>query len=142
MNRAPAIALLPVLFLLAGCNLWKQPTHEEWRSATGAEQYDRLMWKAVHDQDWKEVDGHLAPNFVGVVPGGRQFDHAAWVEYWKAAQSRDFSPGEFDVQASGPDMIVTYEMKIAGAGSARVVSVWQATKKGWILTAQTLTPLP
>ena len=102
------------------------------------------MWQAIRDKEWNEVEHHLAPAFVGVNAAGQKLDHAGWVEYWKGSQVTDFSLGELTVQPNGPDMIVTYDLRLNGPGpegGVRVVSVWQQLKKGWVLTAQTNTPV-
>ena len=95
-----------------------------------------------------EVDHHLAPAFVGVNASGQKFDRTGWLEYWKSAAVTDLSLGELTVEPEGPDMVVTYELHLAGASAAsassssvRVVSVWQQLKKGWVLIAQSLTPI-
>ena len=135
------------LFLLAiGCSAGV-PKHTTWSNATGAEQYERLMWNAIRDQDWNAVQHRLAPMFVGVNPAGRAMDRAAWVEYWQGAHIADFSLGEFTVQPAGADMVVTYVLHLTSTGGAqlppvlRVVSVWQGIKTEWILTATSATPI-
>jgi ketosteroid isomerase-like protein len=144
--RLLAISLF-ICSLLTGC--WKEPSKFNWGNAPGAEQHERLMWQAIREKNWSEVERHLAPVFVGVDTDGRSYDHAAWIEYWKAAQIRDLSLGEITVQPEGPDMVVTYELHLSGARSSqpipssslRVVSVWQQLKKGWVLIAQSSTPV-
>src|SRR5512137_2388697 len=87
---------------LAGC-AGGEPKHPTWKNATGAEQYERLMWQAVRDKDWKEVEYRLAPTFVGVNAKGQVLDRAGWVQYWKAGQMKGFSFGEVSVQPNGAD---------------------------------------
>lgn len=106
------------------------------------------MWQAIREKAWNEVDHHLAPAFVGVNASGQKFDNVGWLEYWKGAPVSDVSLGEVTVEPNGPDMVVTYELHLAGASAAaasgssvRVVSVWQQLKKGWVLTAESLTPI-
>jgi ketosteroid isomerase-like protein len=144
--RLFAISLL-LCSILTGC--WKQPSRYNWSNAPGTEQYERLMWQAIRDKDWTEVERHLAPAFVGSDARGRSYDRAAWIEHWKATQIRDFSLGEVAVQPDGADMVVTYEVRLNGEESGqpllsapvRMVSVWQQLKKGWILIAQSGTPV-
>lgn len=106
------------------------------------------MWQAIREKAWNEVNHHLAPAFVGVSASGQKFDNVGWVEYWKGLQVTDFSLGELTVEPEGPDMVVSYELHLAGASAAsasgssvRIVSVWQQLKKGWVLTTQSLTPI-
>jgi ketosteroid isomerase-like protein len=134
-------------FLLAGCG--GPPKHPKWSNATGAEQYERLMWQALRDGDWKNVHYHLAPTFAGVSAEGQAFDREGWVQHWKTRQIKEFSLAEVSVQPEGPDMVVTYLLHlttgarngIAAGRDLRVVSVWQQVKTGWILTATSDTPV-
>lgn len=135
-----------VLFLL-GCA--GAPKHPTWKNATGAEQHERLMWQAIRDKDWNDVEYHLAPTFVGVNASGQALDRAAWVSYWKSMQIKEFSIAEIAVQPAGTHMVVTYVFHAGanqGAATAlgaglRVVSVWQQVKHGWILTTTAMTPI-
>lgn len=142
-----AFTLLLILSLLTGC--WKQPSKYNWGNAPGSEQYERLMWQAIKDKDWPEVERHLAPAFVGAGPDGHNYDRAAWLTLWKNTQLQDFSLGEITVQPDGADMVVTYEVRLnvqpttppLSGTPLRVVSVWQQLKKGWVLIAQSDTPV-
>jgi hypothetical protein len=128
---------------LLGCTIGGQPKHPNWKNATGAEQYERLMWQAIREKDWKEVGYRLAPVFAGVNASGQLLDRTGWVDYWKAAPVTDFSLAEVLVHPNGSDMTVTYVLHLNGTPGAglRVVSVWQQVKGGWILTATTHTPI-
>jgi hypothetical protein len=137
-----------VFCLALGCA--GAPKHPAWSNATGGEQHEQLMWKAIHDKDWTAVERHLSPTFIGVNALGESFDRAGWVAYWKGAQPAEVSLGEQNVQPEGPDMKLTYIMQIqggtnmeksSGGDSFRVVSVWQQVKAGWLLTATSITPL-
>jgi Domain of unknown function (DUF4440) len=131
-----------MLFALFGCT-GGGPKHPTWTGATGAEQYERLMWKAIRDRDWRNFEYRLAPTFTGVNASGQALDRAAWIEHWKAAQIKEFSLGEVSVHPNGADMTVTYVLHLSGGPGPglRVVSVWQESKRGWILTATTHTPI-
>jgi ketosteroid isomerase-like protein len=136
-----------VWLLFAGCG--GPPKHPTWTNATGAEQYERLMWKSIRDGDWKNVEYRLAPMFVGVDERGQVSNRESWVQHWKTSQIREFSLAEVSVQPEGADMVVTYLLQLSYVSTAnrsadkglRVVSVWQQVKKGWILTATTITPV-
>ena len=132
------VSFVVVFSSLLGCA--GEPKHAAWSNATGAEQYERLMWQAIHDGHWSDFEGHLAPIFVGVNSSGQMFGRDAWVAYWKGAPVKDFSLGEVSVQPQGADMILTYVFH-SNQGAWRVVSVWQQVKKGWILTTTSITPL-
>jgi len=49
--------------LLASSSAALERQDPGWNSATGAEQYERLMCRD-HDQDWGNVEGHLAPRLL------------------------------------------------------------------------------
>src|SRR5437016_6991221 len=148
VNLSTIIIVLTVQ-MSAGCNLWNPPRSANWKNVSGAEQLERLMWKAVHDKDWLLVERHLAPVFVGAGPRGETLDRASWIEYWKKAQMQDFSMGEFSSQPDGPDMVSTYVLHLTGtetgqaafAKGLRIVCVWQELKGGWVLTSQSATPI-
>jgi hypothetical protein len=153
-NQAPLCSSVSSVVLFAACLFLALtgcgagvPKHTTWSNATGAEQYERLMWKAIRDQDWKSLQHRLAPLFVGVSPAGRAMDRVAWVEYWQGVHVSDFSLGEVTVQPAGADMVVTYVLHLTGNGGAqlppalRIVSVWQGVKTEWILTASSATPI-
>jgi Domain of unknown function (DUF4440) len=143
------VVMLFCIFLMMGCMGGGEPKHPTWKNAAGAEQYERLMWQGIRDQDWKNVEYHLAPTFVGVNASGQSLDRAAWVGYWKTMQIKDFSMAEVTVQPAGADMVVTYILHPGGSQTApaafgaglRVVSVWQQVKHGWILATTAMTPL-
>jgi hypothetical protein len=124
------------------------PRKATWSNATGAGEFERLMWKAVKEKDWKKVDYHLAPAFVGVTPDGQTLDRDAWMEYWKAANVQELVFGEHRTHPAGVDVVVTSVLQVsrtsASPGAAegyRVLSVWQQIKHGWILTTTSLTPI-
>jgi hypothetical protein len=147
--RLLPISIVLTLLILSGCNLWSPAKEPKWTNATAAENFERLMWKAIQDKDWPLVERHLAPVFVGAGPRGETLDHASWIEYWKKAQLQDFSIGEFSSQPDGPDMVATYILHSTGtetgqvvpAKGLRIVSVWQELKGGWVLTSQSATPI-
>jgi ketosteroid isomerase-like protein len=141
--------ILVLLSCLAFSACFKAPGKGPWSTATGAEQFERLMWQSIRDQHWNEVENHLAAMFVGVDTHGKPYDRVAWVEHWKSMQVRQYSLGEMTVQPNGADMVVTYEAHLSGEGSGqplattgvRVLSVWQQLKKGWVMIEQTTTSL-
>jgi hypothetical protein len=132
--------------LIAGC-AGGEPKHPTWNNSTGAEQHERLMWKAIQEKDWANVERRLSPTFVGVNADGRMFDRAGWLELWKSGKVAEFSLGELQVQPEGPDMKVTYILHVPASGAAtapagqRVVSVWQQLKTRWLLSTTSITPI-
>jgi Domain of unknown function (DUF4440) len=136
-----------VSLFLTGCA--GPPKHPTWRNATGGEQHEQLMWKAISSNDWNKVERHISATFIGVSADGQALDRAAWVAYWKSAQPREISLGDISVQPEGPDMKVSGTLHIAGtsanglasAAGFRVISIWQDIKGHWTLTATSLTPI-
>jgi Domain of unknown function (DUF4440) len=147
--RQLLVSALLISLILSGCSAWNQPKNPDWTSATATEHLERLMWKAIRDKDWPQVERHLAAVFVGVGPRGETLDHATWMEYWKKAQVQDFSLGEVNTQPNGADMVATYVLHFNAtdanqsipAKGLRVISVWQELKGGWVLTSQSATPI-
>ncbi len=122
------------------------PKHPTWNNATGAEQYERLMWQSLKSGDWKNVEYHLAPTFVGVDQAGQSYDRAGWLERWKQNRFVEYSLAEVNVFPQGQDMVVSYVLHLSGGKDSqnaglRVVAVWQQVKKGWILTTTSMTPI-
>ena len=151
-NKRPVLSLCTFLsfvicFLLTGCA--GTPKHPTWNNATGGEQYERLMWQAIHDTDWQNIERHLSPTFIGVSAEGQMLDRAGWIAYWKSAQPVEFSVGELEVHPEGVDMKVTSIVHVQGgsgkaaamAAGLRVISIWQQVQKRWALTATSLTPI-
>jgi hypothetical protein len=139
------IGIAALGLLLSGCA--GTPKHPTWGNATGGEQHERLMWKAIHDKDWGNVERHLSPTFIGVNAQGQMLDRIGWLAYWKSVQPAELSLGELAVQPEGIDMKVTCLLQIQGsktsrpAGGFRVISIWQPVKKRWALTATSITPV-
>ena len=137
---------LMVFAVVAGCT-GGEPKHPTWDNSTGAEQHERLLWKAIQGKDWVNVERRLSPTFVGVNAEGRMFDRAGWLELWKSVPVAEFSLGEVQVQPEGPDMKVTYILSLPASGKGpapagqRVVSVWQQLKTRWLLSATSITPI-
>ncbi|MGB9119084.1 MAG: nuclear transport factor 2 family protein [Candidatus Angelobacter sp.] len=132
--------------LIAGCA--GEQKHATWTNATGAEQNERLMWQAIQDEDWVNVERHLSPTFIGVTTNGRMFDRAGWVEQWQVAEVQEFSLGDMQIQPEGADMKVTYILHVKASATAllpssglRVISIWQEVKTRWMLTAMSITAI-
>src|SRR3954468_6967485 len=105
-----------VVCLALGCS--GAPKHPSWKTATGAEQHERLLWESIQKKDWNEVERHLSPTFVGVSARGELFDRAGWLPYWKSGPPEEFALGEQSVQPEGPDMKVSYILQVGGAAHA------------------------
>lgn len=134
--RRPLLSCLCIVLiasLLSGCTIWAQPKVFTWKNATGAEQYERLLWQEIKAGNTAEIEKHLASNFVFLSRAGRldKQQFLARVTEWKG---RDAVIGELEVTPQGNDMIVTYTAS-SSAGNHRYLSVWQQQKKEWALVA-------
>lgn len=144
----PLAALVAAFVLLASCA--GPPRKATWKNATGAGEYERLLWHSIQKKDWQEVEYRLSPTFVGVSATGQVFDRAGWLEYLKAADVEEASVSEIQVRPAGADMTVTLVLHLSsrtplsspGNQGYRVTSVWQQLKSGWALTATSLVPIP
>ena len=142
---APALRLLPVLVLsavLSACTMWDKPKATTWSNATGAEQFERLLWQEIKAANWPEVEKHLAPTFVVVSPGGVR-DRAAEMAFLRRLAVQDYALGDLEVRTSGSDMVVTYSMTLQAsldgdplpAGPWRMMTVWQQMGSTWTAIA-------
>jgi hypothetical protein len=128
---------------LTAQSIWKEPKNHTWKTATGAEQYERLLWRAVKDKDWLAVESHISSNFVYMDSTGKK-DKAQRVAELKSMEVNDLRVDDADVTAQGTDAIVTYTLSRKSASgdipAVRIMSVWQQQKSGWVLVAMTETP--
>ncbi len=142
----PALRLLPVLALsvaLSACTMWDKPKATTWSNATGAEQFERLMWQEIKAANWAEVEKHLAPTFVVQSPDGLR-DRAAEMAFLRRLAVKDFALGEVEVRPNGNDMVVTYSIAVEAtldgrpmpSGPWRVMTVWQQVGTTWTAIAQ------
>ncbi len=141
----PVFRLLPVLVLSAAmcaCTMWDKPKASTWSNATGAEQFERLLWQEIKAANWAGVETRLAPAFVVVSPGGVR-DRAAEMAFLRRLAVQDYALGEVEVRPSGNDMVVTYSMTLQASfdghplpsGPWRMMTVWQQVGNTWTVIA-------
>jgi ketosteroid isomerase-like protein len=125
-------------------SIWKEAKNHTWKTATGAEQYERLLWRAVKDKDWLAVESHISSNFVYMDPTGTK-DKAQHVSDLKSMELNDVKIDDVNVTAQGTDAIVTYTLSRKTASrdipAVRIMSVWRQQKSGWVLVAMSETGL-
>jgi hypothetical protein len=137
-----AILLLLVCGTLAETGCWDPPKVSTWSNATGAEQFERLLWQEIQAKNWNAVEPRLASTFVAQTSGTWR-DRAAEMEHFQALEISDYSLGEVEVRPAGADMVVTYKMNLRGSyqgqplelKDVRMMTVWQQVKGGWIAVA-------
>jgi len=136
--RLAALAATLLTLALSGCTLWEQKQSTAWSSATGAEQFERLLWQEIKARNWPEVERRLAPSFVEVTPTGSR-DRAQTLERLKSLNLADYSLGGLEVRPAGSDMVVAYAITLrASSGdetTLHMMTVWQQVKGGWIVVA-------
>lgn len=143
-KRLVAIAsLLIAVIASSSCTMWSAKKHPNWKSATSGEHLVNLFWGDVKAKDWQTLEGHIAPEFTGIIPPGVT-DHAKLMEHLRAIDLQEFQIGDLQTKLSGGDLIVIYSITLKGtargqplpSAPVRILSVWQELKHGWILVAQ------
>jgi len=149
MTKAQTLLFCVLTAALAACfacTMWKEKPVNAWTSATGAEQFERLMWSDIKAQNWAAVESHLAPTFVSLSAGGTR-DRAATMDYLKSLSLADYTLGDFNTTTNGADMVVTYTAQVSGTYKNQPLSfepihmmtVWQQLTKNWIAIAHSET---
>lgn len=139
-------ALAAALAVCSACTLWKEKPATAWSGATGAEQFERLLWVSVKEQHWADVQAHLAPTFVSVHGGGTR-DRAATLDYLKSLALTEYTLGDFNTTTNGADIVVTYTARVSGTCQGRplpsepihMMTVWQQVTKNWVAIAHSET---
>ncbi len=125
---------------LTGCTLFGVKNPPTLKSATGAEQYERLLWSAVKAKNWVQVPGFLAANVV-YSENGKLLTKDQVLPYFQSLNLTDFTITDVVVKPNGPDMTLTYTLQLAPSNqTVHAVSLWQQTNQGWILILHTETP--
>ena len=136
--RAGALLACLLALSLAACTVGAPKQSTAWSEATGAEQFERLLWQEVKAKNWTQVERRLSPTFVDVTAGGTR-DRDQFMERLKALGVADYSLGELAVHPGGGDMIVAYTFTLhpasGGETTLRMMTVWQQVKGGWVALA-------
>jgi hypothetical protein len=141
-RRALFLLASSLLLVLCGCTMWPEAKVSNWKNATGAEAFERLLWQEVKAKNWVEVEAHLASNFVYQDKYGRA-DKQKFVSDLKDTVLEDLTLGEIEVTANGTEAVVTYTAQFRGTYQgkalltepAHVMTVWQQHKGGWVAIA-------
>jgi len=146
MSRATILALIALLLPAAACTGGKPPQSQGWSTATGAEAYERLWWKAIQDRDFVTAERHLAPFYTLTTSAGiSDREHA--LQYFQSLDLASISIAELQVQPQGPDMVVSYiavARRNSSAAQQRfyMTTIWQEVKSGWVAIAHSEVPAP
>lgn len=133
--------------MLTSCSVWPERKPQKWTDVTGGESLERAFWNDLKAKNWKDLEPHIASNYVLVTPDGT-FDHAEAIEHWKQLDIQEFSLGDFNIQLSGNAYIVSYAVTVRGtlagrpipATPIRAMSVWQQYARDWLTLAHSATP--
>ncbi len=144
-KRSAVVAALLALLICCSCTVYKDRPAKSIADATGGEDLERAFWTQVQRKDWKDVEAHLASNFVAITSSG-VLNHAAMLEYLKALQVRDFSLGDVQTELNGNTFVVAYNLVLSresdaqdtGGTPQRVLTIWQQQKKGWVQIAHSV----
>jgi hypothetical protein len=122
--------------------MWEQKPTATWANATGAEQFERLLWQEIKAKNWAEVEHRMGPTLVEVTSTGVR-DREQALERLKALDLADFSLGELEVRPDGSDMVVAYTITLRAASGSestlRMMTIWQQVKGGWVSVAHSET---
>jgi ketosteroid isomerase-like protein len=145
MRSLTTSLLLAALLALSGCTVYSEHPIKAFHEATGGEGFERALWKEIQAQDWKDLDSHLASNFVYVTPDGR-WDRAAALEQIKKLRIQDYTISDLATEMNRDTFVVTYTITLRGTGQPgtspeipeRRMTVWQQQKKGWMAIAHSV----
>ena len=128
---------------LSGCTVWGAKNPPTLKSATSAEQYEKIFWDKARDGQWKDISPLLGSNIVYAV-SGQIVSRDQIIPYLQSRNIKDFVIGQMTAHSNGPDMTVSYTIQLSGKqGETQnliAVSVWQQVLGSWILIAHTEQP--
>lgn len=145
MRLGLQVPLWIALLLLSACTVYSEHPVKTFSDATGGEGLERAFWQDVQKQDWKDVERHLAGNFVYATPG-KTLERAEALENFQQMQIQEYSIGDLSTEMNRDAFVVTYTVTLRGTrqGQAfpdqpqRRMSVWQQQKGGWVMIAHTV----
>jgi ketosteroid isomerase-like protein len=132
--------LITTCLLLAGCTVWGERPANHISEATGPAALERTFWNDVKAKNWTEIERHIAINYVGDTPDGKE-DRASAVQRLQRMTLQDFSITDIQTELNGSTFIVNYSLTLQGQADGRPLSsspirmmtIWQHQKSGWIM---------
>lgn len=145
LGRMTLGLLVTTIVILSGCTFYADRPVKTFGDATGGEAFERAFWRDIHRQDWKDLNAHLASNFVYITPAGR-WERAGGLEQLQQLRLQDYSIGEVATEMNRDTFVVTYTITLRGTtgGQAlgeqpqRRMTVWQQQKRGWMAIAHSV----
>jgi len=144
-----SLIILVLAYTLTACTIWGQSKTPSWNSATGAEQFERLMWMSLKNKKYVDIETHLASNFVYAgADGVKNKDEV--MALLRTMQVESYTLGDFQTTPHGDDIICIYTVTMKGTMNGqkvletptRVMTVWQKQKSGWVQAAEADISLP
>ena len=142
-QKSSAVLICFALVILGACTVYREHPVKSFSDATGGEGLERAFWRDIQNKNWKDLEQHLAANFVYVTPGGR-WDREAALEQFRLLQLQEYSIGDLSTEMNRDAFVVTYTITLVGsfkgqplpAQPQRCLTVWQQQKGGWMVIAQ------
>ena len=131
--------------MLSACTMYGEHPVREFGNATGGLGLEQALWRDIKDQDWTDLDRHIASNFVYATRTGR-LERAAAIDEIEKMQILEYSLGNLESEMNGDTFVVTYTItlhgRVAGQGlpnqPERRMTVWQHQKSGWVAIAHSV----
>ncbi|MGC2195977.1 MAG: DUF4440 domain-containing protein [Terriglobales bacterium] len=142
LRRLIVCPLLASFFVLSSCTFYADRPVKAFGDATGGEGFERAFWGDIQKQDWKDLDAHLASNFVYLTPAGR-WDRAQALQQIQQLRIQEYSIGDLATEMNRDTFVVTYTITLRGTAPGegatdqpqRRMTVWQQQKRGWVAIA-------
>lgn len=142
MRRLALAVVLLLTLLTTACTMWPEKKNPTWKSATSAEQLNRLLWDGISAQKWDDIRDRFASTAVyndsHVSISGRD----AILDHLKKQTIGAVQIGEVQSQPAGADLVSTYIVQMEGRGAMRAMTVWQEAGNRWVIVAHSVTTVP
>jgi len=145
LRQLTMMLLLGTLLCFEGCTVYGERPVRAIADATGGAGFEQALWREIKERDWKDLDRHIASNFVLVTPAGR-LERAAALERLHSLRVLEYSIGELESEMNGNTFVVTYTIVLRGDGNGqafpdqpqRRMTVWQQQKSSWVAIAHSV----
>jgi hypothetical protein len=139
------VSVLVMVSMLSACTVYGEHPVMTIADATGGAGFEQGLWRDIQQQNWKDLEQHIAGNFVYVTPAGRLEREAAVVEIEKMRVT-DFSMGDVTTEMNNDAFVVTYTITLRGSDGSnafpnqpqRRMTVWQKQKASWVAIAHSV----
>src|ERR1700759_4259381 len=106
--------LIVFLATFPACTLWREhAVVNDFSSATGGAALERSFWESVRAKDWKELDRHIAENYITVTPRGR-FNREEALKQLKGMQLESYTISDLTTNLNTETIVVTCNLDLQG----------------------------